>query len=103
MSPLYHVLRALRIKKLLTCQRALHAYVLTCQCAFRAEVLMYQSALRSHVLKCQRALRAYVITYQPFLACLRASVPCELTCFSYSCAHVPTYLECLGDLPANMP
>ena len=93
MSPLYHVLRALRIKKLLTCQRALHAYVLTCQCAFRAEALMYQSALRSYVLKCQRALRAYVITHQRVL---RAYVP---ACLASLCAFrtlVITYQHTLS-------
>ena len=46
-------LRALCAKNVLTCQRALHAYVDT-----------YQRALCAYVPTCQRALRAYVLTYQ---------------------------------------
>ena len=39
-------LRALRVKNVLMCQRALPAYVLTYQRALRAYVLTYQRALR---------------------------------------------------------
>ena len=57
-------LRALRAKNVLTCQRALRAYVLTCQHVLRAHVLTWQPALHAYVFTCQRALRAYVITCQ---------------------------------------
>ena len=51
---------------MLTCQRALRAYVHTCQRALRVYVLMCQRSLRAYVLTrlaylrahCQRALRA---------------------------------------------
>ena len=48
----------------LTCQRALRAYVLTCSRANVPCVLTSQRALRAYVLKCQHALRAYVLKYQ---------------------------------------
>ena len=51
-------LRALYAKNMLTCQRALHAYLLTCQCALHTHVLMYQRALHAYVLTCQPAISA---------------------------------------------
>ena len=74
-------MRALRAKNVLTCQRALCAYVLTCQRALRGNVpyvlkfsrvnvswvltcLTCQHALRTYVLTCQRVLRAYLLMCQ---------------------------------------
>ena len=57
-------LRVLGAKNVLTCQRALRAYVLTFQCTLGAYVLTCQRALRAYMLTCQRALRAYVLTCQ---------------------------------------
>ena len=57
-------LRATHDKNMLTCQRALRAYVLTCQRVLRAYVLTCQRALRAYVLTCQRVLHAYVLTCQ---------------------------------------
>ena len=74
-------LRALRAKKVLTCQRALRAYVLTCQHALRADVLTRQSALRPLMVTCQLSLSAYV--------------PHVSTCSACSCTHVPTWLASL--------
>ena len=68
------ILRALRAKNVLTCQRALRTYVLT-----------YQRALRAYVVMCQRALSAYVITRQRALS---AYVPMCLACVR---AHMQTY------------
>ena len=45
-------LRALCAKNVLSCQRALRAYVLTCQCALRAYVLTCQLVLRTYMLLC---------------------------------------------------
>ena len=114
-------LRALRVKNVLMCQRALPAYVLTYQRALRAYVLTYQRALRiitysnvlgvyvltfqlpcvlmcqftlsAYVLTCQLVLRAYVLTCQ---GALRAYV---LTCqhglrVTCSCANM-TWVPCL--------
>ena len=55
-------LRALRGKNVLTCKRALCAYVLTCKHPLRADVLTCQRALGAYVLTCQRVLRARVLT-----------------------------------------
>ena len=44
-----------RVSYVLTCQRALRAYVFMCQCALRASVLTYQRALNVYVLACQCA------------------------------------------------
>ena len=78
-------LRALRTKDVLTCLRALPAYVLTCQCALRAYVLTCQRALHAYVLTCQRVLRAYVLTCQRVLrayvlTCQRALRAYVLVC-----------------------
>ena len=83
-------LHATYSKNMLTCQRALCAYVLTCQCVLRAYVLTCQCALRAYVLTCQGALRACVLTCQHALRAyvlkcqhaLRANLQLAL------CAHV---------------
>ena len=96
-------LRAVRTKKVLTCKRALRAYmltsqqalsayVLTCQPVLRAYVLMCQHALCAYVFNCQRVLRAHLLTYQRalcahVLACSRAHVSMCLACLH---AYVPT-------------
>ena len=54
----------------LTCQRALSTYVLTCRHLLRAYVLTWQRALRAYMLMFQRALRAYVLTFQRALGAL---------------------------------
>ena len=79
----------------LTCQRALYAYVLT-QRALRAYVLTCQRALCAHVptcLGCLRALRAYVLTYQRslrdyLLTCQRASFDATIFTFAAIFAEV---------------
>ena len=78
-------LRALRAKNVLTCQRALRAYVLTCQRAFCAYVLTCQRALRASVLPCQLLC---VLACQLALCALRADVPTCLACFARLHAHV---------------
>ena len=45
----------LRAKNVLTCQRALRAYLFTCQRASRAYVFTCQRALPAYVLTCRRA------------------------------------------------
>ena len=86
-------LRATRAKNVLTCQRALRAYLPTCLTCLRAHVptclaclranvscvLTRQRALRAYMLTCQRALRAYVLKCQ---RALRANWQLAL------CAHV---------------
>ena len=54
-----HALRAYA----LTCLRALRAYVLTCLCALHAYVLTCLRPLHAYALTCQRVLRVYVLTY----------------------------------------
>ena len=60
-------MRALRAKNVLTCQRALRAYVLTCI-----------RALCAYLLTCQRALRAYVFTYQCVFCAYVLTCQCAL-------------------------
>ena len=65
------------MRNLLTCQRALRAYVLTWQPVFRAYVLTWQSVLAclsAHVpflLSCSRANMLYVIKCQRVLRVFR--------------------------------
>ena len=59
------ILRALRAKNVLTCQRALRTYVLTYQRALRAYVVMCQRALSAYVPMCLACVRAHMQTYHP--------------------------------------
>ena len=103
-------LRALRAKNLLTCQRALRAYVLMYQRVMHAYVFMCLAWLRAHVLTCftcsranvfcayvltyQRVLRAYVLTCQ-FLHAL------VLVCQRALSAYIPHISACLASYALN--
>ena len=86
-------LRHIHAKNVLTCQRALCAYVSTCQCALCAYVPTCQRDFRACVFTCQSALRAYVLT------CLSVHVP---TCHAYLRAHVPICVACQRTLHAHL-
>ena len=77
-------LHALRAKDVLTCQRALRAYVITCQRALCAYMFTCQCVLHAYVLTCQLSLHAYVLT------CQRALSACMLTYQLVLRAYVPT-------------
>ena len=55
-------LRVIRAKNVITCQRALRAYVLTCKRALRAHVLTCQRVLHTDLLRCLTCPRAHVPT-----------------------------------------
>ena len=76
-------LHATYTKNMLTCQRALCAYVLTCQCVLRAYMCSHANV--PCVLTCSRANVPCV------LVCSRANMPCVLTCSS---ANMPYALTC---------
>ena len=61
-------MHALRAKNVLTCQRALCAYLLTHQRILRVYVLT--CALRAHVLMSKRAILSYVSSYIIQIFCL---------------------------------
>ena len=95
-------LHALRAKDVLTCQRALRAYVVTWKRAFHAYVLTWQHTLRAYFFTCQCALRAYALTCQRALRALVFKCQHVLRAYVLTSqrglgdAHVPTCLESLA-------
>ena len=55
-------LRVIRAKNVITCQRALRAYILKCQRSLRAYVLTCQRVLHTDLLICLTCPRAHVLT-----------------------------------------
>ena len=76
---------ALCAKNVLTCQRALRAYVVTCKRAFaclHADVPTCLACLRVHMPMCLACLLDHVVTCLP---CLRAHVPTCLGNYVLTC------------------